>query len=100
MRPPLHHRLQAGAQRQRGLAGAGAPAERDDADVRVQQQVQRDALLGRAAVDPERLAVAADQPDALVRGHAAKRLPRSESSTSPVWQGSSRGFRQFDGAGA
>jgi len=61
--PALHHGLQAGAQRQRGLAGAGPAAERDDADLLVEQQVQRDALLGAAAAQAERLPVAADQLD-------------------------------------
>ena len=37
------------------------------------QQVERDALLGGAAVQPERLAVAAHQPDLLVRGDPAER---------------------------
>ena len=67
VRPPLHHRLQARAQRQRGLAGAGAAAERDDADLGVEQQVEGDPLLGGAAVQAERLAVAAHQPHLLVR---------------------------------
>ena len=59
---PLEHRLEPRAQRERRLAGAGAPAERDDADLGVEQQVDRDALLGRAAVQPEDLAVAAHEP--------------------------------------
>ena len=64
---PLQHRLEPGAQRERGLAGAGPAAERDDADLGVEQQVERDALLGAAAVQPERVAVAAHQPHLLVR---------------------------------
>ena len=45
----------------------------------------------RAAVDAERLAVAAHQADLLVRRRPGPApLPRSESSTSPVWQGRSR----------
>ena len=44
--PPLQHGLQPGAQRQRRLAGAGPAAERDDADLGVEQQVERDPLLG------------------------------------------------------
>ena len=43
----LQHGLQTGAQRQRGLAGAGPAAERHDPDVGVEQQVERDPLLGR-----------------------------------------------------
>ena len=39
----------------------------------VEQQVERDALLGAAAVQPERVAVTAHEPDALVGGHAAER---------------------------
>ena len=70
---PLEHRLEPGAQRQRRLAGAGAAAERDDADVGVEQQVERDPLLGRAAAQAERLAVAADQPHLLVGRHPAQR---------------------------
>ena len=53
--PALQHGLQARAQGQRRLAGARPAAERDDADVRVHQQVERDALLGasgRAARRP------------------------------------------------
>ena len=67
------HRLEAGAQRQRGLAGAGPAAERDDADLGVEQHLQRDPLLGRAAVDAERLAVAADQVHLLVGADPAQR---------------------------
>src|SRR5690606_40999930 len=59
---PLEHRLQPRAQRQGRFAGSGASAERDDADLRVEQQVDRDALLSRAAVHAEQFAVAAHQP--------------------------------------
>jgi hypothetical protein len=71
----LHHRLEAGAQRQRGLAGAGPAAEGDDADLGVEQQVERDPLLGGAAVHAERLAVAAHQVHLLVRPTRAQRVP-------------------------
>ncbi len=64
---PLHHRLQARAQCQRRLARTGPTAQRDDPDRLVEQQVQGDALLGRAAPQAEGLPIAADQPDALVR---------------------------------
>ena len=50
-----------GAQCQRGLAGAGLAAEGDDADGLVEQQIERDPLLGGAAAQPENLAIAADQ---------------------------------------
>ena len=53
--------LKPGAQRERGLAGAGLAAERDDADRLVEQQVERDPLFGGAAAQPEHLAIAADQ---------------------------------------
>ena len=89
VRPPLHHRLQPRAQRQRRLAGAGPPAEGDDADLRVEEQVERDPLLGGAAVQPERLAVAAHQPHLLVRRTRPSADPREDSSTSPVCVGSS-----------
>ena len=69
----LEDRLQAGAQRERRLAGPGPPAERDDPDGRVEQQVDRDALLGAAAVHAERVPVAAHQLDLLVGGHPAER---------------------------
>ena len=68
----LHHGLEAGAQRERGLAGAGAAAEGDDADLGVEQHLQGDPLLGRAAVDAERLAVAADQAHLLVGADPAQ----------------------------
>ena len=68
----LEHRLEAGAERQRGLAGAGPTAEGDDADLGVEQQVERDPLFGAAAVQTERVAVAADQPDRLVRRDPAQ----------------------------
>ena len=69
---PLEHRLEAGAQRERRLAGAGATAERDDADLGVEQQVDRDPLLGGAAVQAEDLAVAAHEPVLAVAGDAAE----------------------------
>ena len=72
MLAPLHHRLEAGAQRERALAGAGAATEAEDAHVGVQQQVEGDPLLGAAAVQAERVAVAADQADGLVRADPAQ----------------------------
>ena len=67
------HRLEPGAEGQRGLAGAGPAAERDDADRVVEQQVEGDPLLGRPAAQAERLAVAAHQPHLLVRRDPAER---------------------------
>ena len=68
----LEHGLESGAQRERGLAGAGAAAERHDADLGVEQQVEGDALLGAAAVQAERLAIAAHQSHLLVGRDAAR----------------------------
>ena len=42
----LHDGFEAGAEGERGLAGASPSAERDDADLVVEQQVEGDALLG------------------------------------------------------
>ena len=69
----LHHRLEARAQGHRGLAGAGPAAERDDADLGVEQHLEGDPLLGGAAVDAERLAVAAHQVHLLVGADPAQR---------------------------
>ena len=77
--------LEAGAQRQRRLAGAGAAAQRDDADLGVEQHLQGDPLLGGAAVDAERLAVAAHQVDLLVGTDAAqRRTPVGEQDQAVV----------------
>ena len=64
--------LEAGAQRQGGLARAGAAAEGDDADLGVEQHLQGDPLLGGAAVDAEGLPVAAHQPHLLVGADPAQ----------------------------
>ena len=72
---PLQHRFQTRAQRERALAGAGASPEGHDADLGVQQQVDRDALLGRPAVQPEHVAVAADQAVLAVAGDAPEGRP-------------------------
>ncbi|CAM5228782.1 hypothetical protein STANM309S_04349 [Streptomyces tanashiensis] len=53
--PALQDRLQSRAEGQGGLAGAGPAAHGDDADVRVEEQIERDPLLGAAAVQPEGL---------------------------------------------
>jgi hypothetical protein len=67
VRAPLEHRIEPGAQREGGFAGARASAQRHDADLGVEQQVERHPLLGRAAPQPECLPVAADQTHLLVR---------------------------------
>ncbi len=76
---PLEHRLEAGAERERRLAGARATAERDDADLGVEQQVDREALLGRAAVQAEHVAVAAHELELAVAGDAAEGASRARS---------------------
>ncbi|MDX6326182.1 MAG: hypothetical protein QOK15_2536 [Nocardioidaceae bacterium] len=72
MLPAFHHGLKPRAQGQRRLPGAGTSSERDDPDVRVEQQVQGDALFRAAPVQAESVAVAADEPDLLLRGHPAQ----------------------------
>ena len=57
----LHHGVEARAQRQRGLAGARAAAEGDDAHARIRQQLDGQPLLGGAAVQAEHVAVPAHQ---------------------------------------
>jgi hypothetical protein len=81
--PALHHRLEPGAQRQRGLAGAGPAAERHDADLRVQQEVEGDPLLGAAAAQAERLPVAPHQLHGLVRPDAAERAAVGRGEDEP-----------------
>ena len=66
----LHDGFESGAQGQCRLSGAGASAEADDADVGVEQQVERDALFGRPTVQAERVPIASDETNALV-GHDA-----------------------------
>ena len=74
MRAPFQHRLQSGAQRQRGLAGAGLAAERHDADGLVEKQIQRHPLLGGATPQSEHLAITADQLHPLVGIDPAERV--------------------------
>ena len=62
----LEHGLEAGGEGEHALAGAGVAAERHDADLGVGQQVDGDALLGRAAAHAEQLAVGAHQVQRLV----------------------------------
>ena len=68
---PLKDCFQAGAQSERGLARTRATTEGDDADVRVEKQVERNALLSTAPMKSERLTVAAHEPDLLVSGDAS-----------------------------
>src|SRR3984957_15353086 len=63
----LHNRLEARAERERRLAGARPAAHADDPDLGIEQEVEGDALLGRAAVQAERVPVAPHQLDLLVR---------------------------------
>ena len=60
---PPHVRL---GQREEGLPGAGVAHEGHARHVRVEQQVDRDALLCAAAVGTEHVAVAADEAQLLV----------------------------------
>src|SRR5690606_35320278 len=69
----LEHRLEPRTQRERRLAGAGTSAERDDADLRVEQQVDRETLLAAAAVYPEDVAVATHEPQLTPARHATER---------------------------
>ncbi|MDQ0305865.1 hypothetical protein J2S46_000421 [Kitasatospora herbaricolor] len=64
--------FEAGAEGEGGLAGAGASAHGDDADLGVEEQVEGDALFGAASAQAEGFAVAADQADAAVAGDAAQ----------------------------
>ncbi len=73
MQPSFHHRLQARAQRQRGLPGAGPPTERDDPNVGIEQQVQRDTLFRGTSVQAEGLPVTPDEAHLLVRCHTSER---------------------------
>src|SRR3954452_15920067 len=70
----LHHRFETCAERERGLAGAGPTAQGDDADVGVEQQVERDALLRATPVYAECFAVAADEANLLVRRDPTQRM--------------------------
>lgn len=53
---------------------AGPAAHGQDPDVRVEQQIERDALLGAAALDAEGLTVTAHEPDVAVGGDPAQGL--------------------------
>ena len=96
--PAFHHGLEPGAQRERGLAGAGPAAERHDADLRVEEQVERDALLGAPAPQPERLAVAPDQLDGLVWPDPAERAAVRRGQDQPGVAGKVAGGLAVQGA--
>ena len=95
---PLHHRLEPGAQRQRGLAGAGPAAERDDADLGVQQQVERDPLLRAAAAQAEGLPVAPHQLHRLVRPDAPEGAAVGRGEDEPGVAGKIPGGLVLQGA--
>jgi hypothetical protein len=68
----FHDRFEAGAERKRRLPRARPAAETDDADVGVEEQVERDPLLSGPAMQAERVAVAADESDLLVGADPAE----------------------------
>ncbi len=99
VQPAFHHRFEAGTQRQRRLAGTGSPAQGDDPDVGVEQQVERDPLFRGPPVQAERLPVATDQPHLLVRGHPAQRggAAAGRGEHQPRVARQSGGVRDLDG---
>ena len=72
----LEDGFEAGGQGQCALPGAGPPTERHDPDAGIEQQVERDALLGTAPVQAERLPVAAHESHLLALGDPAQRRSR------------------------
>src|SRR5262249_19841143 len=68
----FEHGLEPGAERECRLTSSRAPAKRDDPDLRIEQQVERDPLLSAPAAKAEHVTVAADQAHRLVRQHAAE----------------------------
>ena len=72
--PAFQHSLQARAQRQRRLAGAGLAAEGDDAHRFVEEKIQGDPLLGGASPQSEDLAVTAHQLDPLFGVDPSQRM--------------------------
>ena len=87
MSTPLEHGFEPSAEGEGGLAGAGAATERDDADRLVEQTVDRDTLLGRAAPQAEGLDVAADQSESAVVGDAGQRRGRVGLHPHPAVHG-------------
>ena len=90
MLAPLHDRLQPGAERQRRLSRPRPAARGHNADLGIEEQVEADALLGPAPVQPERLPVAAHELDPLVGEHAAESAAALGDQESPVLHGRSR----------
>ena len=76
----FEHGFEPGAQRERGLARAGPAAERDDPDVLIEQQVERDPLLGAAAAQAEHVTIAANQAHGLVGQHPPERAARARAA--------------------
>lgn len=75
---------------------AGPAAHRHDADVRVEQQVERDALLGAAAAQAERLPVAPDELDVAVGRDAAQGLAPLGLEHQAVVHRQARGLRHVE----
>ena len=74
---PLEHRFEPGREREHALAGAGAAAEADDADLLVEQDVDGDVLLGRTTAEVEHGLVGAHEVQVLVGVHTRQRGLRS-----------------------
>src|SRR5699024_7329064 len=55
----LQHGFQPGTQSQRGFSGAGAATDGNDANRWVREKVERNALLSRAALEPESVHITA-----------------------------------------
>jgi hypothetical protein len=77
---------------------ASADAERDDADLRVQEQVERDPLLGAAAAQAEGLPVAPHQLHRLVRPDAPERAAVGRGEDEPGVAGKIPGGLVLQGA--
>ena len=71
----LEDRLESGAERNRRFTGTGATAERDDADLVIEQDIERDALLSASAMQTKGGAIATDQHDLLIWGYPSERAP-------------------------
>ena len=75
--PALQNRLQACAQRQRGLASAGAAADGDDAHGGVEKQIERNPLLCGATGQPEGVDVPAHEAQPAARRNTCQRRLRT-----------------------
>src|SRR5690606_2750841 len=89
---PFEHSLQCGAGRECPLAGAAATAERPDPDLGVEQQVARDALLGRTSVQAEHLPVAAHEAVLAVARDAPECRPALRLDDQPRVDGKPANF--------